>query len=183
MDASRKHLWEQRSTCTTFYIAYLERVRKTTLIRTSSSIHERCFRRQLDQSCKGAQYLAQAGHPGSGLIWLALREATNIATRTHTRQHRTDRKQHWKALERPLARDTHTFGNRKCWAPLIPKNVQANAAVRIDIGVVDLCRERHLRWLEWVVRWEGNGQEKDTARVWRVALPLVRRRPILPSGT
>lgn len=36
--------------------------------------------------------------------------------------------------------------------------------------MVDSGGEVDLRWLEWVVCWEVDGEEEDTTRVWRVTL-------------
>lgn len=38
-----------------------------------------------------------------------------------------------------------TFGDGKCRRPLRPKNVQTDAAIAVDIWVVDSCGERNLR--------------------------------------
>ena len=58
-----------------------------------------------------------------------------------------------------------TFRDGQCWTPLIPQNVQANRAVGVDVGVVDLRRERDLRGLEGVVGGESDGEEEDAASV------------------
>lgn len=65
-----------------------------------------------------------------------------------------------------------TLRDGQRWGPLIPQDVQADAAVRVDVWVVDAGGEVDLRWLEWVVCWEVDGEEEDTAGVWRVALLL-----------
>jgi len=49
---------------------------------------------------------------------------------------------------------------------LIPKDVQTDAAVRVDIGVVDSGGEVDLRGLERVVGGEMDGKEEDTALEW-----------------
>ena len=63
-----------------------------------------------------------------------------------------------------------TFGDGQRWAPLIPQNIQADAAIRVDVWVVDACREVDLGRLERVVGGEMDSQEKDTSGVGRVAL-------------
>lgn len=63
-----------------------------------------------------------------------------------------------------------TLGNGKCRRPLIPQNVKADAAVGVDIGVVDAGGEVDLRGLERVVGREGDAQEEDTGGVWGVGL-------------
>jgi hypothetical protein len=47
-----------------------------------------------------------------------------------------------------------TFGDGQGGTPLITQNVQADAAVRVDVGVVDASCEVDLGRLEWVVGWE-----------------------------
>ena len=64
----------------------------------------------------------------------------------------------------------HTLRNGQCWRPLVPQDIQADASVRVDVWVVDASGEVDLRWLEWVVGWEMDCQEEDTAGVWRVTL-------------
>ena len=59
-----------------------------------------------------------------------------------------------------------TFTDSECRAPLISQNVQADAAVAVDVWVVDAGGEVDLRWLEWVVCWEVDREEEDAARVW-----------------
>lgn len=49
-----------------------------------------------------------------------------------------------------------TFGDRKRRTPLVPQDIQTDAAVRVDVRVVDASSEVNLRWLEWVV-----GREVD----------------------
>lgn len=138
------------------YIAYLDGEQYQ---RTSWSIRAPCFRTQPCQSCTGGQCPAQEGRRGWGL------EAS--ATRgTHTRQHRADGQKDYR--QRTCLR---TLRDRQGRAPLVPQNVQADAAIRVDIRVVDLRRERHLGRLEGVVRRECNGQEEHTATVRRVTLP------------
>lgn len=63
-----------------------------------------------------------------------------------------------------------TFRDGESRAPLIPQDVQADAAVGVDVGVVDAGGEVDLGWLEGVVRREVDGEEEDTSRVWRVGL-------------
>jgi hypothetical protein len=64
----------------------------------------------------------------------------------------------------------HTFRDGQSRAPLVSQNVQADATVRVDVGVVDAGGEVDLGRLERVVGREVNREEKDTARVWGVAL-------------
>lgn len=47
-----------------------------------------------------------------------------------------------------------TFRYGQGWAPLVPQNVQTDAAVRVDVWVVDAGGEVDLRGLEGVVCWE-----------------------------
>lgn len=63
-----------------------------------------------------------------------------------------------------------TFGDGQSWRPLVTQDVQANAAVAIDVGVVDAGGEVDLGRLEGVVCGEVNGEEKYTSGVGRVTL-------------
>lgn len=63
-------------------------------------------------------------------------------------------------------RPYRTFGNGERGAPLIPQYVQADAAVAVDVWVVDAGGEVDFRWLEGVVCWEVDREEEDTAGVW-----------------
>lgn len=49
-----------------------------------------------------------------------------------------------------------TFRDRKGWTPLIPQNVQAYAAVRVDIWVIDAGREIDFWWLERIIGGKVN---------------------------
>lgn len=53
---------------------------------------------------------------------------------------------------------------------MVPQDVQTDAAVRVDVGVVDASGEVDLRGLEGVVGREVDVQEENASRVWRVAL-------------
>lgn len=64
-------------------------------------------------------------------------------------QHRTDRKQN--------------FGNSQSRAPLISENIEANAAVAVNVGVVDSGREVDFRGLERIIRRELDLQEENTS--------------------
>jgi hypothetical protein len=87
-------------------------------------------------------------------------------------QHRADRQEN--------------FRDGQGRAPLVSKDVEADAAVGVDVGVVDASGEVDLRGLEGVVGREMNCEEEDTTRVWRVAgshdcsLPVEQ---ILTDGT
>ena len=48
----------------------------------------------------------------------------------------------------------HALGDSQGRAPLITQNVQADASVRVDIGVVDASSEVDLWRLERVVCWK-----------------------------
>ena len=62
-----------------------------------------------------------------------------------------------------------TFRDGESWAPLITQNVQADAAVGVDVGVVDACGEVDLGRLEGVVGREVDCEEEDTTGVGRLA--------------
>ena len=69
-----------------------------------------------------------------------------------------------------IAREARTLRDGQRWRPLVPQDVEADRAVRVDIRVVDLGREADLGRLEGVVGWERNGEEEHAAGVRRVAL-------------
>ena len=56
---------------------------------------------------------------------------------------------------------------------MVSQDIQTDAAVRVDIGVVDTSGEVELWGLEGVVGREVNVQEEKTAGVWRVVLSEV----------
>lgn len=53
---------------------------------------------------------------------------------------------------------------------MVSQNVEADAAVGVDVGVVDAGCEVNFRRLEGVIGREVDGEEENTARVGRVAL-------------
>jgi len=55
-------------------------------------------------------------------------------------------------------------------APLRAENVKADSSLFIDVGVVDLCYEGHLRRLKGVVSGEVNVQEEQATSVGTVTL-------------
>jgi hypothetical protein len=61
-----------------------------------------------------------------------------------------------------------TFGDGECRAPLVSQDIETDAAVAVDVGVVDASGEVDLWWLEWVVGGEVDRKEEDAARVGRV---------------
>lgn len=56
---------------------------------------------------------------------------------------------------------------------MVSQDIQTDAAVRVDIGVVDTRGEVELWGLEGVVGREVNGQEENAAAVWRVTLSEI----------
>ena len=60
------------------------------------------------------------------------------------------------------------LAHREGGRPLVLEDVQADATVGVDVGVVDLRDELELRRLERVVRGEVDVQEEDATRVGRV---------------
>ena len=64
-----------------------------------------------------------------------------------------------------------TFGNGQGGTPLITKDVQTDASVGVDVGVMDTRGEVHLGRLEGVVGGEMDSQEEDAARVGTLTLP------------
>jgi hypothetical protein len=57
----------------------------------------------------------------------------------------------------PARFDKHTFGDGQRRAPLIPQDVETDAAVRVDVRVVDAGGEVDLWRLERVVGREVDG--------------------------
>jgi hypothetical protein len=101
-------------------------------------------------------------------------------------QHRADAQQHcahinqYRHHERAGRRpgEKHTLADGERGAPLVSQDVQADASVRVDVGVVDAGGEVDLRGLEGVVGGEVDCEEKDTSRVWRVAGTHDGRLPV-----
>lgn len=56
---------------------------------------------------------------------------------------------------------------------MVSQDIQTDAAVRVDVGVVDTRGEVELWGLEGVVGREGDVQEENAAGVWRVALSKI----------
>lgn len=65
---------------------------------------------------------------------------------------------------------------------MIPQDIQTNAAVGVDVGVIDAGGEVDLRGLEGVVGREVNGKEEDASRVWRVTLGSISIAKFIPAG-
>lgn len=76
--------------------------------------------------------------------------------RVRVREHGADGQQH--------------LGDGERRAPLVPQNIETNAAVGVDVRVVNLRREGHLRRLKGVVRREGYVEEEDATGVGRIRL-------------
>lgn len=75
-----------------------------------------------------------------------------------------------------------TFANGQRRAPLVPQDVQTDAAVAVDVGMIDAGGEVDLWWLERVVGREVDCKEEDAAGVWRVAGSHDGRLPVKLSG-
>jgi len=75
-----------------------------------------------------------------------------------------------------------TFRDGERRAPLIPQDVQTDAAVAVDVRVVDTGGEVDLRRLERVVGGEVDRKEEDAAGVWRVARSHDGRLPVELQG-
>jgi len=58
------------------------------------------------------------------------------------------------------------FGDGQSRTPLVSENVETDASVGVDVGVVDAGGEVDLRRLEGVVCREVNGEEEYTTGVW-----------------
>lgn len=70
------------------------------------------------------------------------------------------------------------LGNGQSRAPLLFQNVQANAALAVDIWVVNLCLELHFWGLERVIRREVNHYKEHTTRVWTISRPHDSSLPV-----
>lgn len=68
------------------------------------------------------------------------------------------------------AEESHTLRDGQGWAPLITQDVKANAAIRVDVGVVDPGCEMDFWRLERIVRWELDLKEENTPGIRRFAL-------------
>jgi len=55
--------------------------------------------------------------------------------------------------------------NGKSRTPLILENIQTDSPVRVDVAVVDAGGEVYLWGFEWVVCWEVDVEEEDSAGV------------------
>lgn len=98
--------------------------------------------------------------------------------RVRVRQHRADRQQHfvtsaWLGPDLAAERIEHTFGHCQRRAPLVSENVEADAAVGVDVGVVDSGGEVDLGRLEGVVGREVDGEEEDAPSIWRFRLQEI----------
>ena len=70
------------------------------------------------------------------------------------------------------------FRNSERWTPLRSENIQANAAIRVDIRVIDAGRECNLGRFEGVISGEVNGEEEDSALVGRLGRTHDGRLPV-----
>ena len=74
----------------------------------------------------------------------------------------------WVGISEQRTDGQENFGNGQGGRPLLLQDVEADATVRMDVAMVNSCRECDLWWFEGVVRWEVNVQEEDASRVWRL---------------
>lgn len=85
------------------------------------------------------------------------------------RQHRADGEKHCDLSDiSPFSMEEAvigTFADGQSWAPLITENVETDAAVGVDVGVVDAGGEVDLGRLEGVVGREVDGEEEYASRV------------------
>lgn len=61
-----------------------------------------------------------------------------------------------------------TFADGQGWRPLVAQDVEADATIAVDVGVVDAGAEVDLGGLEGVVCGEVDGEEEYTTGVWGV---------------
>jgi hypothetical protein len=71
------------------------------------------------------------------------------------------------------AKTEHTFGHCQRRAPLVSENVEADAAVGVDVGVVDSRGEVDLGRLEGIVGREVDSQEENAPSIWRFRLHQI----------
>lgn len=64
---------------------------------------------------------------------------------------------------------------------MVPQDIQTDAAIGVDVGVVDASREVDLRGLEGVVGREVDGEEENASRVWRVTLESISITEFIPT--
>lgn len=76
----------------------------------------------------------------------------------------------WSCVDSSTSGKPHTLRDRQGRTPLVTQDVQANAAICVDVGVVDPGGELDLWRLERVVGGKHNRQEEDAVRVWGLAL-------------
>lgn len=76
-----------------------------------------------------------------------------------------------------------TFRNRKGWTPLIPQNVQAYAAIRVDVWMIDAGGEIDFGWFERIIGGEVDSQEEYAARVRAIALFILLVKSPKREGT
>ncbi len=92
------------------------------------------------------------------------------------RQHRADGEQNYARVSGggsqipPSRINKHTLRYGQCRAPLVTQNVEADAAICVNVGVINPSREVDLWRLERVVRGELDLKEEDTPSIRRVAL-------------
>ncbi len=71
-----------------------------------------------------------------------------------------------------------TFLYSECWWPLVLEDVETDAAVAVDVGVVDPSDERDFGGFEGVVRREVDVQEEHAPSVRRVFRAHDSRLPV-----
>lgn len=72
----------------------------------------------------------------------------------------------WTVKGQRASKDQPTFGDGESWRPLWSQNVKTNAAVAVDIWVVDSCGKRNLKTEKRceAVKITGRQEEQDTER-------------------
>ena len=63
-----------------------------------------------------------------------------------------------------------TLRDGQCRRPLVSQDVETNRTIGIDVRMVNLGREADFGGLEWVVRRERDGQEKNASSIRRITL-------------
>ena len=96
---------------------------------------------------------------------------------THTRTKRVREQETATTMANTPSHPPH-LGDGERRRPLVLEDVEADAAVAIDVAVVDARGEADLGRLEGVIGREVDVQEEDPPGVWRVVRPHDRRLPV-----
>lgn len=128
---------------------------------TSSSTHGPSPRTWRGRSCIHGRSRGRAGRQGSGPS-TSSRSTAALCDVSMAR-----------ARQIVQQKFKHTFRHCQRGAPLVSENVEADAAVGVDVGVIDSGGEVDLGRLEGVVGREVNSEEEDAPSIWRFRLQQI----------